>query len=225
MNISTITSNAAQGQNQKQNAPSGSSKLGKDAFLQLLVAQMKNQDPTNPMDGRKLVTQLAQFNSVEQLINLNDGMSDLMKNQSNMSKSLVNTMASTLAGKKVEAVSDKVQLQAGKKSTIQFRLGNIADKVNISIIDSAGNIVKTGQLQNLSDGIHNWTWNGKTNNGNRAPEGVYEIQIKAQNGDDNVGAVTYQKGVAEKVRYTPNGVKLMVNGVPVSLGNVKEIGI
>jgi flagellar basal-body rod modification protein FlgD len=225
MNVSNIGSNTTEIQNQKQADQTGKSKLGKNAFLQLLVAQMKNQDPTNPMDGRKLATQLAQFNSVEQLIDLNDAMSQLTKSQTNMSESLSNTMAASLTGKKVEAVSDRVHLQAGKKSTIPYQLGGPANKVKIKITDSAGNTVRSIQLQNIPAGNHAWTWDGDSNKGSSVPEGDYSVHISAQNGDSKVEVLTYQKGKAEKVRYTPDGVRLMVNGVPVPLGNVKEIGI
>jgi flagellar basal-body rod modification protein FlgD len=56
--------------------------MGKDEFVKLLITQMKNQDPMNPMDGKDLAAQLAQFSSVEQLININtklDGLSTLLK--------------------------------------------------------------------------------------------------------------------------------------------------
>jgi flagellar basal-body rod modification protein FlgD len=225
MNVSNITSHAAQTQNHQESAQTDNAKLGKDAFLQLLVAQMKNQDPTNPMDGRKLASQLAQFSSVEQLTNLNTAMDNLVKSQDNMSQSLSNTMAASLAGKEVQAVSDRIHIKAGKDCTIPFQLGSPAADVKITITDSNGTTIRTAKLENLSAGENAWSWNGKTNEGNKVPEGNYAVHIDAKNGDSKVETLVYQQGTAEKVRYTPEGVRLMINGVAVPLGNVKEIGI
>jgi flagellar basal-body rod modification protein FlgD len=225
MNVSNITSNASQKQNQQKPAQTNDNKLGKDAFLQLLVAQMKNQDPTQPMDGRKLAAQLAQFSSVEQLTNLNTAMGKLVKSQDNMSQSLSNTMAASLAGKEVQAVSDRIHLQTGEDCTIPFQLGSTAANVKITITDSNGTTVRTAKLENLPAGENTWSWDGKTNEGNKVPEGSYAVHIDAQNGDSNVKTLVYQQGTAEKVRYTPEGVRLIINGVAVPLGNVKEIGI
>lgn len=225
MNISNVSPNTVQGNQQKPANQGMNTKLGKDAFLQLLVAQMKNQDPTHPMDGSKLATQLAQFNTVEQLIDLNGEMNKLVKSQQNMSTSISNTMAASLAGKKIRAVSDRIHLQAGKDCTIPYQLSGPADKVTITITDSNGTEVRSIQLEHVSKGNHTWTWNGETENGNNVPEGIYVAHVNAQNGDDKVGSLTYQKGVVQKVRYTPNGVRLMINGVAIPLGNVKEIGV
>jgi flagellar basal-body rod modification protein FlgD len=224
MDISNIGSSPAKAQNQQQKSHKGNQELGKNAFLKLLVAQMKNQDPTQPMDGRKLATQLAQFNSVEQLIDLNDTASKIAQSKDNNSLSLQNTMAASLAGKKIKAMSDRIHLGAGKKSTISYRLNDPADKATIKIIDSDGNTVRTDQLKNIEAGDHTWTWKGKSDSGKDVPEGTYKVDISAQKGDNHVNTVTYQKGKAKKVRYTTNGVKLMVNDVPISMDNVKEIG-
>jgi len=227
MNISNIAAAASnQTQKQKQTAQTGSnSTLGKNGFLKLLVAQMRNQNPTNPMSGTKFATQLAQFNSVEQLINLNNGMSNLTKSQQTMSRSLSNTMAASLAGKKIKADTNKIHLQDGKDCKIPFELNHAATQATITIKDSAGNTVREVRLKNISAGNHNWSWNGKSNSGNSVPAFNYSVNVNAKKGNSQVSAITYQQGKAEKVRYTLNGVRLMINGVAIPLGNVKEIGV
>lgn len=224
MDISNIIA-SSQAQSQQTNTKLGKNQLGKDGFLQLLVAQMKNQDPINPMDGTEFASQLAQFNSVEQLINVNDGIAQLAQSQQMMSSGLSNTMAASLTGKNIRAITDKVNVQAGEDTTIPFKLNNIADNVEITIKDSAGNVVRTATLENLSDGDHSWTWDGKASDGSRVPEGTYSVDVKATNGDSEVKALIYQEGIAEKVRYSENGVELIVNGVAIPLGDVEEIGI
>ena len=223
MDISNIVS--AQSQSGQVNSKKGNSELGQDGFLQLLVAQMQNQDPINPMDGTEFASQLAQFNSVEQLINVNDGIARLTQSQNAMSNGLSNTLAASLAGKNIRAISDKVNIQAGEESTIPFRLNNTATNVEITITDAAGNTVRTESLENLPQGKQSWTWDGKSSSGGSVPEGTYSVEISAQNGDTEVNALMYQEGMAEKVRYTEKGVELIVNGVAIPLGDVEEIGV
>ncbi|HLR77328.1 MAG TPA: flagellar hook capping FlgD N-terminal domain-containing protein [Balneolaceae bacterium] len=224
MNISNVFA-STQAQNQQENPSTENKKLGKEGFLKLLVAQMQNQDPIDPMDGSELASQLAQFNSVEQLINLNDGIDKLAQSQNLMRKGLTNTMAASLAGKEVKAVSNKLNIQAGEERAISFRLSDAATNIEINIVDSAGNTVRTATLENLSGGEHSWSWDGKTGNGSNAPEGTYEVQISAYNEDSKVGVLTYQEGIAEKIRYTESGALLMLNGIGIPLADVVEIGV
>ncbi len=212
-----------QQQNQAQSL--GNSNLGKEDFLQLLVAQMKNQDPINPMDGTQFASQLAEFNSVEQLINLNDGMNLLAESQQMMNTGLNNTMAASLAGKSVRALSDKVALEAGGNADLQFKLNNTATTAEIAIRDSGGNVVRTQELSNLGSGEHTWTWDGLSDAGNQAAEGTYSVEISASNGDSEVDALTYIEGQADRVSYSGNGVQLLVDGIFVPLGDVEQIGL
>lgn len=201
----------------------GESKMGKNQFLQLLVAQMKNQDPINPMDGTQFASQLAQFNSVEQLINLNAGMSSLASSQQMMNTNLSNTIAASLAGKSVRAYTNQIHYQAGEETPIHYKLGATATNVTIKIKDSSGNTVMEKTLKNQMDGDHTWNWDGKSSQHDTVPEGNYQIEIVAQSGDSNVKTITYVEGKAQKVRYDSNGVSLVVNGVAVSLGDVAEV--
>ena len=107
MNVNGIqsTSNPYAGNSADRNA------MGQQEFLQLLVAQMKNQDPINPMDGTEFASQLAQFNSVEQLIGVNSALTDLQQSQNVMSAGLTNSMAASLTGKEVKALSNEFNLQ------------------------------------------------------------------------------------------------------------------
>lgn len=226
----TNTSGPGQTSGAQQQQPSqaqnlGNSNLGKEDFLQLLVAQMKNQDPINPMDGTQFASQLAQFNSVEQLINLNDGMNLLAESQQMMNTGLSNTMAASLAGKSVRALSDKIALEPGGSGTLRFKLNNVATSADITIRDGSGNVVRTEELGNLGSGEHTWTWDGLSDDGSRLPEGVYSVEVKAANGDQQVDALTYTEGLAEKVSYSGDGVRLLVNGIYVPLGDVEQIGL
>lgn len=207
----------------RQNSKAGSTELGQQQFLQLLVAQLQNQDPINPMDGAEFAAQLAQFNSVEQLINLNSGLEGLAKSQENMAVGLTNTMAASLTGKSVKAVSDHIY-NDGSGTDIHFNLSNSASQVTINILDADGNVVRSQELQNFDKGEQSWKWDGKNDGGLQLSEGNYSVEISARSGDAAVNSYAFLQGNADKVRYSSSGVELLVNGVFVNLGDIEEIG-
>lgn len=222
MDINSINSNTMSAF-QNQNT-AGKSEMGQDQFLQLLVAQMRNQDPINPVDGADFASQLAQFNSVEQLIDVNSGLKTLQSSQDIMSASLTNSMAATLTGKQVRALSNEVNLSAEGSSEINFKLRSAAEEVEIVIRDSSGTEVRRESLNSQPSGDSSWTWDGKNNSGERLGEGNYQVEVVAKNGDESVNSLVYIEGVANKVRFSGEGVFLSVNGIEIPIGDVEEVG-
>ena len=102
-------------------SPQDKTQLGQQEFLQLLVAQLQNQDPVNPMDGAQFASQLAQFNSVEQLIGVNQGLNNLGISQDLMGASLTNSMAASLTGKEVRALSNQISLSSQENTEINYK--------------------------------------------------------------------------------------------------------
>ena len=121
--------------------------MGQQEFLQLLVAQMKNQDPINPMDGTEFASQLAQFNSVEQLIGVNSALTGLQQSQNLMSAGLTNSMAAALTGKEVKALSNQFNLQENSSLDFSYKIPKSATEVEIIIKDENGNQVSVIQLK------------------------------------------------------------------------------
>lgn len=223
MDISNITSQISA--TKPSASPRKASQLGQQEFLQLLVAQMQHQDPINPMDGSEFASQLAQFNSVEQLINVNGGLESLQSSQDLMSSSLTNSMAAGLTGKQVRALSNQVYLAPGEGADVNFKLNGSAENVEIVVRNAGGSEVRRESLQSLSSGNHEWSWDGRNSNGDRMPDGTYSIEIQASNENGDVGSLLYVEGIANKVRYTGQGVMLMVNNIEVPIGDVEEVGI
>ena len=205
------------------NTQQQSKSMGKDEFLQLLVAQMKNQDPTNPLKGTEFATQLAQFNSVEQLLNLNSSMSAMVNSQEMMASSLSNVMTASLVGKSVTAVGSHLHLEAGGTSRVHYRLNGSAETVEITIKDVSGNVIRTENLSGVSSGDNVWEWDGKDNGGHTAAEGTYQVEVEAKNGDSIVNSLTLVEGEVESVKYGADFIELIVDGVPVHLGDVEEV--
>lgn len=222
MDINSINANTASAF-QNKNA-TGKTDMGQKQFLQLLVAQMRNQDPINPVEGAEFASQLAQFNSVEQLIDVNSGLQTLQTSQDMMSASLTNSMAATLTGKQVRAISDEVNLSAEGNSEINFKLKSPAEEVEIVIRNESGTEVRRETLNGVSSGDNNWTWDGKNDSGERLGEGNYQVEVVAKNGDEQVNALVFMEGIANKVRFSGNGVFLSINGIEVPIGDVEEVG-
>ena len=221
MNIENINSLTSQAFNQRDSE--NKSKLGQQEFLHLLTTQMRNQDPMNPLDGTEFASQLAQFNSVEQLIGVNDELKMLKSSQKLMSVSMNNSMATSLTGKNVKALSDQVQLDAGGSANIHYELNNSAEEVEVIIRNSAGDEVRKEVLGGIPSGINSWEWDGKNSDGRDAAEGKYTVEIVAKNGDDKVGSLIFTEGIVEKVRFQGDGVYIMVNGIPVPISDVQEV--
>lgn len=202
----------------------GNADLGKDEFLKLLVAQLQNQDPVNPQDGAEFAAQLAQFNSVEQLINVNDGLENLSEQQSSMSEGVTNTLAATLAGREVTAHANEFTIDEDVSEVpIHYKLDQAMDGGDMIIKNDDGDVVRTMDLGMVTAGDHKITWDGLDNQGNHVEPGTYSVEIQPD-GDQDVTPITLMKGEAESVRYTGSGVELMVNGIAIPLADVEEIG-
>ena len=218
MNVQAINP----GLTQYNSAAQGKSELGQQEFLQLLVAQLQNQDPVNPMDGAEFAAQLADFNSVEQLISVNEGLSQLAISQDLMGASLTNSMAASLTGKEVRALSNEIALSSEGNASVNYKLNDSASQVEIVIRTESGAEIRRETLSGIPSGDNSWTWDGLDTNGERMGEGKYTVEVIAKNGDNNVGALTFLEGFASKVRYTTQGVYLSVNGIDIPIGDVES---
>ncbi|MFO7845608.1 MAG: flagellar hook capping FlgD N-terminal domain-containing protein [Balneolaceae bacterium] len=222
MDINSINSLTSLANNQRTSQ--NENELGQQEFLQLLVAQMRNQDPINPMEGAEFASQLAQFNSVEQLINVNSGLEQLQGSQEMMSSSLTNSMAASLTGKHVKALSNDVHLASGEGANVQFKLNNTAAEVEFVVRNESGNEVRRETVNGLSSGDNTWVWDGRSNSGDRMADGNYTVEVMASNDGEEVDSMVYTEGFVDKVRYSGDGVFLSVNGIQVSIGDVEEVG-
>ncbi|RKQ39084.1 flagellar hook assembly protein FlgD [Enterobacter sp. R1(2018)] len=171
------------------------------SFLTLLVAQLKNQDPTNPMQNNELTTQLAQISTVSGIEKLNTTLGSVSGQLTNNQQ----LQASTLINRGVMIPGSKIL--AGSEATTPFgvELQQAADKVTATITDSSGKVVRTIDIGGLSAGVHTFTWDGSMTDGTTAPDGAYNVAISASSGSTQL--------VAQPLNFA------LVNGVTNSNGS------
>ncbi|WP_312949028.1 flagellar hook assembly protein FlgD [Superficieibacter sp.] len=171
------------------------------SFLTLLVAQLKNQDPTNPLQNNELTTQLAQISTVSGIEKLNTTLGSI-SGQIDSSQSL---QASTLIGHGVMIPGTTVL--SGNKTTTPFgvELQQAADKVTATITDKSGKVVNTIDIGNLTAGVHTFSWDGTMTDGTAAPEGSYNVSIAASNGATQLVAQPLQFALVQGITRSDKG--------------------
>ena len=190
-----------------------------DTFLSLLTAQLKNQNPLDPLVSNAFTQQLVQFSSVEQQLKTNDFLSALVQANTNS----VLTNAVNYIGKTVAAEGTRSELVNGK-AVWNFHLEDAAN-TTVTIKDSKGNVVYTEQ-GDLQAGTGQFSWNGKTSTGGKAPNGTYTISMTGINAEGkNVPISTEFTGTVTGVDFTGSEPVLLIGTTRVNLSGVKAITI
>jgi flagellar basal-body rod modification protein FlgD len=200
-------------------ASAGSSADTQNRFLTMLVAQLKNQDPLNPMDNAAITSQMAQLSTVNGVEQLNA----TMKGMASGFDSLQAVQAASLAGRQVMTDGNMLALSNGSASA-GFQLDQPVDKLAVIITDAAGVQVQSVDLGAQPDGIHAFQWDGMTDAAVAAAPGNYTFALHAFAQDQSVTAQSLVIGRVDGVSRTSNGVVLSVGGVGnVGLADVKRI--
>lgn len=207
------------------------SNLDKDSFMLLLVTQFKYQDPLNPMEDKEFIAQMAQFSSLEQLMNLNTSMEGLTTATNN--QQMIN--ATSYIGKLVSVSGNTIGKATttnaeGKKettiSTFRYAFGDNVVKGTLSVKDANGNTVYTEDLAGKQAGTtFEFTWNGKMGNLLDAPDGVYTVSLAAFN--DKGEAVLSDQVVDATVTGVVNNEGTVYLGMDggqlLALANVRQV--
>ncbi|HTT10222.1 MAG TPA: flagellar hook assembly protein FlgD [Burkholderiaceae bacterium] len=189
-----------------------------DTFLKLLVAQMNNQDPLNPMDNSEVTSQLAQINTVTGLNSLNSTVTQLLSQFGSMES----LQAAQLTGRSVLVSGNTLALGSGGTATAGVQLDTAADNVTVQITDASGQVVRTMQLGQMAAGTAPFTWNGLTDSGQAAPAGTYAFTVTATAGAASVNATALAVQQVTGVRMDNGTLELVLAGggvVPYSSVN------
>ncbi len=202
-------------------AESSDEVMGKEDFLTLLVAQLKNQDPMNPDDPTEFTAQLAQFSSLEQLFNMNESMDALTSAQ--MQSDRFATM--DLIGKTVSYQDGDFSMDEEGSASVGYKLDGIAASVTLFIKDESGTTVATLHPTELAKGDHFIEWNGMNSDGEHVPAGDYKIvlQASAGAGEDSIAisplvqsevtGVDFNNSTGAAVLYTLAGAEISSDAI------------
>ncbi|ANM30534.1 hypothetical protein ABI59_14550 [Acidobacteria bacterium Mor1] len=191
--------------NLTQEAPSN--ELGRNEFLQLLVAKLENQDPLNPAQDTEFIEQLATFSSLEQLISANDNLENLALGQG----SLINAQALSLLGKEALSASDGlIELRDGLPEKMVYELPEGVQNAELVIRDSAGKPVRSIELTGEPGLRHDLEWDGLDEEGNRLDDGEYSYTVTATDGSgEELPVNVFEALKIDGVKFLNGGLALL----------------
>lgn len=197
--------------------------LGKNEFLNLLVAQLNNQDPLSPQENGEFIAQLAQFSQVEGIEKLNTSMESLLSGYQS-SQAL---QASSLVGRKVIVPTDRAQVDTAQTFKATAVLPASSPNVWVNVYDNGGSLVNRVNLGQQSAGNVSFMWDGKDSSGNTLPPGAYRFEAQASINGENKALSTMLPANVDSVTLGQNGGELMLNlaGLgSIGLSKVQVIG-
>ncbi|HLZ75834.1 flagellar hook assembly protein FlgD [Phenylobacterium sp.] len=190
-----------------------------NTFLTLLTTQLKNQDPTAPLDSNQFTQQLVQMTGVEQQLNTNSLLQQVVSNTSGGVSGAV-----AMIGTDVKATSTTANLTNGQAQWVYNLPAGAAD-LKVQVLDSAGNVVAAQAPTDMSAGDHSFSWNGKNLAGSQlANGGTYTLQVTAT---DSTGAslatTSYVEGLVTGVVQNNGAASIIVNGSTVPVSSVISV--
>ena len=194
--------------------------MGKDDFLMLLVAQLKNQDPMNPQDATEFTSQLAQFSSLEQLDNVNKSLEGLAAINSEMEQ----MSALGLIGQNVVAKTDQFHF-SGEAVQLGYRLDTPANDVKLYVLSQSGSTLATISAQETDPGQYFINWDGRSDLGVPLETGQYSLVVKAVNADKKpIQADSLIKGRVEAVDMSGMATQLETSSGIFALNKIEKAG-
>jgi flagellar basal-body rod modification protein FlgD len=210
----TSLNNAIQGNNP------GSDSLGKEDFLNLLMAQVTHQDPLNPMDSQGMMDQLTSMGSLEQLVNLNKQMGRLNATQGEIAR----TNAYAFLDKDVSVRGGNARVTAGATGELRFQLSRPAEEVHVFITDTRGEPVRTLALGQAGSGSHRIPWDAQDEKGEAVADGTYRYKVVAKSVDgESVPVEMFTRGRVAGVTFKEGRPIMIMDGEQIDPRDIVEI--
>lgn len=203
--VSSITNATSAGASGSTLGAQTSASEQQDRFLKLLVAQLNNQDPMNPMDNAQITSQMAQINTVSGIQELNAS----MKSMATQFQSLQMMQGASMIGHSVLLYSDTLSIDQGKASGA-VDLAADADAVSVQIQTPGGELLGTVNLGAQKAGRHNFTWDASSYKGTANPV----FKITATSGKQPVATAPLAQDVVTSVSNTGSALSLQLKGRP-----------
>lgn len=192
-----------------------------DTFLTLLTTQLQNQDPLEPLDTEQFTQQLVQFAGVEQSIQTNSNLEALIAIQSTNDRQASVDLVGRIAS--VEGSDVRISNDDNTPVSWRYTLPQNASSLSLSVTDELGR-----EIVNLNGpttaGAHDLVWDGRLENGNRAPEGNYQLQISAATAEGTpLQAGIENRGLVQSVLFSGTTPQILLNGREISLDAVTRV--
>lgn len=212
--ISTYSPSTSQGTKK-----SGDS-MGKDDFLKLLVTQLQKQDPMNPEDPTQFTSQLTQYSSLEQLVNVNTNLQGLTDQQ------LASTQltATSYIGKVVNVSGNTLNVSQGSATAGHYSLPADSAVTSLEVYDASGKLINTISLGSQKTGSHDFTWTGQNTSGQTVADGTYHFTLTAQDATGQaIDTTTSVTGTVNGVSFENGKTQLQVGGSSYSLSDLLSV--
>lgn len=193
--------------------------LDKDDFMTLLLVELQHQDPTEPMDSEKILTQTSQLAGLEASENTNKALSDLAASLG------TSQQFSTIAaiGKTADLGSNAIAFDEGSTSSFEVYFPSDIQEGSVQVLDSSGSVIKTIDVGTNKSGVYQFDWDGLDNAGNAANSGVYYVTANYTDPDGNDLETRLGAYPIESVRFDAGQTLVKVGSSYVPLENVKEV--
>jgi len=212
--ITGISNNAA------ASASNAGAKLASnfETFLTLLTTQLKNQDPTAPMDSNQFTQQLVQFSQVEQQIATNTNLAGLLA----QGQAQTAAYATSYLGKVASVTNGMASLDEGEANWTYTLDANASD-ASLTVTNMQGKVVFTTPSQKDA-GTHTFTWDGKDNGGNELPGGAYRLTVVAAAADGaKVNTSVASAGLIGQIDMTGGVPKFVIGNMTAGLGEIAAV--
>ncbi len=206
------SSSASNGTTQKKS-------LDKDAFMTLLVAQLRHQDPLNPLQPHEMAAQLAQFTSVEQLTQLNTAMAAQTEASQMATLSAQSSLSASLIGRQIEAAGDQVVVPSSGRASVLVDVANTGGAATLTLKNDSGAVICTRKLGQVAMGSHQTIALPSD-----LPPGRWHYSIDVKGPGTSVGTVTtYSTGVVTAVEFKSGGIMLQAGSLEIALTDLIRV--
>jgi len=217
----TAAAAAATAATQSSSSGGGLPQISQSDFLQLITAQLQDQDPTQPADPNQMLNELASLSEVSGMNNMNGAIGNL--STSMQSSQLLS--GTNMIGHGVLAAATTAPLAAGGKVTGALGAPPGSGAVTVQVTNSTGQLVRTFQVAPQSSGLTSFSWDGTTNSGSAAPAGTYTFTAAAMSNGAAASVPTYLQSTVNSVTIDPSTqtLSLNTNSGTLSLADVVQV--